>query len=63
MISDRFLRLKDIIGDKQSGMSPIIQISKSAWWAGVASGRFPKPCKLGRVSVWRASDIAKLIET
>ena len=63
MNTDRFLRLKDIIGDKKSGVTPIIPISKSAWWAGVASGRFPKPCKLGRVSVWRASDIAKLIQT
>ncbi|PUE62147.1 hypothetical protein B9Z36_02225 [Limnohabitans sp. Rim8] len=60
---DRFLRLKDIIGDKRSGTTPIIPISKSAWWSGVASGRFPKPSKLGRVSVWRASDIAKLIES
>jgi len=62
MNHDRFLRLKDIIGDKPSGTEPIIPISKSTWWAGVAKGHFPKPTKLGRVSVWRESDIAKLIE-
>lgn len=38
-----------------------IPVSKSTWWAGVASGRYPKPVKLGpRISAWRAADIAKL---
>ena len=39
-----------------------IPISKSAWWAGVKSGRFPKPIKLGpRTTAWRAEDIQALI--
>lgn len=61
MNTDRYLRLKDIIGDKKLGIQPIIPISKSSWWAGVSCGRFPKPDKLGRVSVWRASDIARIV--
>jgi prophage regulatory protein len=63
MTEDRFLRLKDIIGDKSAAIQPIIPISKSAWWAGVASGRYPKPNKLGRVSVWRASEIARIVSS
>jgi prophage regulatory protein len=40
-----------------------IPISKSAWWAGVAAGRFPRPIKLGpRITCWRVEDIRKLIE-
>lgn len=39
-----------------------IPVGKSTWWAGVASGRFPKPHKLGkRITVWRVEDIRKLI--
>ncbi|QDM29367.1 AlpA family phage regulatory protein [Tardiphaga sp. vice304] len=39
-----------------------IPVAKSTWWAGVKSGRFPKPEKLGPgITVWRASDIWDLI--
>ncbi|WP_284694748.1 AlpA family phage regulatory protein [Geomonas sp. Red32] len=59
----RYLRLKQIIGDKKAGSPPIIPISKSSWWAGVAAGRFPKPVKLGpRTTVWRSEDILALFE-
>ncbi len=41
----------------------IIPLAKSTWWAGVKSGRFPQPVKLGpRVSAWRESDIRKILE-
>ena len=39
-----------------------IPVSKSTWWAGVKSGRFPKPVKLGpRTTAWRVEDIRSLI--
>ena len=54
----RFLRLKQIIGDKKLGIEPIIPVSKSTWWQGVKDGRFPQPVKLSeRVTVWRVEDI------
>ena len=41
----------------------IIPISKSAWWEGCRTGRYPKPVKLGpRTTVWRAEDIAAFIK-
>lgn len=41
----------------------IIPVSKSSWWAGVKSGRFPKPMKLGpKTTAWRADEIFALIE-
>jgi prophage regulatory protein len=56
------VRLSQILGDKQKGSPPIIPISKSSWWAGVKSGRYPKPIKLGeRTTCWNVSDIRKLI--
>lgn len=40
-----------------------IPVSKSTWWDGVRSGRFPAPLKLGKgTTVWRAEDIWALIE-
>ena len=40
-----------------------IPVGKSTWWAGVKSGRFPKPVKLGqRMTAWKAADIRRLIE-
>ena len=41
----------------------IIPISKSSWWVGVKTGRYPKPIKLGpRTTAWTASSIRHLIE-
>jgi predicted DNA-binding transcriptional regulator AlpA len=57
LAEDKLLRLDLIIAPK--GPLPI---SASSWWAGVASGRFPKPVKLGpRTSAWRVEEIRKLI--
>lgn len=51
-----FLRLPQVLA--------LIPISKSAWWEGCRTGRYPKPIKLGpRTTVWRAEDIAALVES
>ena len=42
----------------------VVPISKSAWWEGCRTGRYPKPIKLSpRTTVWRAEDIAAFIES
>lgn len=52
-----FLRLSQIIGPNQP-----LPISNSTWWAGVKSGRFPQPVKLGpRTTAWRVEEIVALI--
>jgi prophage regulatory protein len=39
-----------------------VPVSRSHWWAGVASGRFPAPVRLSvRCVAWRASSIRALI--
>lgn len=41
----------------------VFPVSASTWWAGVRSGRYPKPIKLGaRATGWRADDIRALID-
>ncbi len=53
-----FLRLPNILAPKGP-----IPVSKSTWWAGVKSGRYPKPVKLGpRITAWRTEDINALVE-
>ncbi len=44
-------------------IEPRIQVSRAAWWAGVKSGKYPQPVKLGsRTTCWRESDIQRLID-
>jgi predicted DNA-binding transcriptional regulator AlpA len=53
-----FLRLSSVLAPKGP-----IPVGRSTWWAGVKTGRFPKPVKLGpRTTVWRVEDIRALIE-
>lgn len=53
--TNRLLRLNQVL--------ELIPISKSSWWAGCKSGRFPKPIKLGpRTTVWRETDIIAILE-
>lgn len=59
-----FLRVAQIVGNPKAipPIPPIIPISKSAWWAGVSAGRFPRSMKISeRVTVWRVDDIRALI--
>jgi predicted DNA-binding transcriptional regulator AlpA len=62
-----YLRLPQIVGkpatERDPGIAPLIPVSRSTWWAGVRSGRYPKPIKLGeRITAWRVEDIRALIE-
>lgn len=55
--TEGFVRLPAIVAPH--GVFPV---SKSAWWAGIAAGRYPKPVKLSeRTSAWTVEDIRKLI--
>ena len=60
-----FLRLSQIIGNPKAKppMPALIPVSKSTWWEGVRTGRYPPPIRsLGRrITVWRVEDIRALI--
>jgi predicted DNA-binding transcriptional regulator AlpA len=61
-----FLRITQIIGNPKAipPIPAVIPVSKSTWWEGVKSGRYPKPVKsLGlRITAWRVEDIRALID-
>jgi prophage regulatory protein len=51
-----FLRLRAVL--------KVFPVSKSTWWAGVKTGKFPKPIKLtARTTAWKVEDIRALIHT
>ena len=63
-----YLRIWQIVGKPATDSAPaipaIIPVSKSTFWAGVRSGRYPKPTRaLGdRITAWNVADIRALIE-
>ena len=49
-----FLRLNDVLR--------IIPVSKTTWYNGIRSGRFPKGIRLSQnIVVWRVEDIKNLV--
>jgi len=59
-----FLRLPQILGDARAvpPLPALIPVKRSSWWAGVKTGRYPKPVKLGpRTTAWRVEDIRAFI--
>lgn len=49
-----FVRLPQILN--------LIPVGRSSWWAGVKSGKYPQPVKLGEnTTAWKAEDIHALI--
>lgn len=50
-----FLRLPQVLA--------LIPVSKSTWWDGCKSGRYPQPVKIGPNSTaWKAEDITELMQ-
>jgi prophage regulatory protein len=57
--STGFVRLDAIIGPGRP-----IPVSRSTWWQGVRTGRYPRPVKLGpRITAWRVEDVRSLISS
>ncbi len=59
-----FLRLSQIIGDCKADppIPPLLPISRSAWYEGVRTGRYPKPIQLGpRTSAYPVEAIRELL--
>ena len=54
-LTDSFLRLKQVLA--------IVPVSRSTWYSGVQTGRYPAPIKIGeRCAAWRRSDIDRLVQ-
>jgi prophage regulatory protein len=63
-MTDSFVRLPHIIGNPKAKppIPALIPVGKTAWYAGIKRGVFPKPILLSpRVAVWRLSDVQAII--
>ena len=59
---ETFYRVKNIVGSRQENIPALIPVSKSTWWAGVKSGKFPQPVKISSgITVWRESDLIRFM--
>ncbi len=57
-----YLRLPQIVGDRKRGIPAIFPVSRSTWFAGVKSGKYPQSVKLSeRCVAWRVEDIKALL--
>ena len=59
-----YLRLPQIIGNPTADppIPAVIPVSKSSWWAGIKSGRYPQGVRLGpRTTAWSVESIRALI--
>ena len=53
-MEERLIRLPQIL--------ELLPISRAHWLAGVKSGKYPRPVKLGkRITCWKISEIQQLI--
>ena len=51
---DALVRLPTVLG--------VYPVSESAWYAGIAAGRYPAPVRLGpRTSAWKVGKIRELL--
>lgn len=63
--AEGFMRLAQIIGNPKAKppVPGVIPISKSSWWEGCRTGKYPRPIKLGpKTTVWRVEDLRALIK-
>jgi len=52
--SQRLIRLDEVL--------ELLPISKSTWWDGIRTGKYPTPVKLGdRITCWRLEDVLELV--
>lgn len=53
--AERLIRLDEVL--------TYLPVSRSTWWSGVKTGRYPRPVKLGpHTPCWRLADILALAE-
>jgi prophage regulatory protein len=53
--TERLIRLDEVL--------TYLPVSRSTWWSGVKTGRYPRPVKLGpHTPCWRLADIIELAE-
>lgn len=54
--------LEDLVLLRLTQVLQVVPVSRSTWLAGVKTGRFPPPVRIGpRARAWRSSDVRALV--
>lgn len=56
---DALLRIDQIIGTLQT--PALLSVGRTHFYRLVSEGKFPRPTKLGHMSLWRAADVLQAI--
>jgi predicted DNA-binding transcriptional regulator AlpA len=60
---DNFQALPDEAFVRLATVLAVYPVGRSTWWAGIKSGRYPAPVKLGpNTAAWRAGEIRQLLQ-
>jgi len=63
-VTQQYLRISDIVRNRNSGQPGVLSISTSTWWDWVKKGKAPQSIKLsGGVTVWRRDDVLAFAES
>lgn len=57
------VRLRDIIGCRKHGITPIVPISASVWWKWVRESKAPQPIKIGGSTFWYRDEVYAFVES
>jgi len=53
-MEEKFLRLRDVL--------QYIPVGRTTWYELIKQGRAPRPIKVGHMSLWKASDLQKMMK-
>lgn len=57
-----YVRLEQIIGNKKKGIPAVIPMSRTTWWRGVKSGKYPSGDLISpQIRAWRVESIRSLM--
>jgi predicted DNA-binding transcriptional regulator AlpA len=62
-MNNRFMRLFEIIGDPQRGISGVIPCSRATFYRNIGRGIYPKPVRICGISYWKKSEIEGVINS
>jgi prophage regulatory protein len=57
-----FVRIDVLVNNPKKNTHGVMGIGRTTWLEGVKSGKYPKPIKIGRSTLWKVEQIRELIE-
>ena len=62
MTPSKYLRINQIVWNRDKTNDPLLPISATSFWDGVREGKYPQPIKLGKTTLWPADEIYAFLD-